>query len=69
MEKLLEMYEKETGVKSTASFEGSENLLPQVELKAVGDIFITHDPYMDYTFVKNALYLWTPVGYPSISAT
>jgi molybdate transport system substrate-binding protein len=28
---------------------GSEDLLPNVKAKSIGDIFITHDPYLDYT--------------------
>jgi len=61
-EKLLKEFEKETGIHSVISFGGSEDLLPQVKLKTVGDIFITHDPYMEYTKKAGALLRWIQVG-------
>jgi ABC-type molybdate transport system substrate-binding protein len=64
VERLLEQFELEAGLKTTVSFEGSENLLPQVKLKAPGDIFVTHDPYMQLTTELGAvLDDWVPVGH------
>lgn len=63
VEKLKEMFEQETGTKSVISFGGSEDLLPQVKLRAVGDVFITHDPYMDDTQKAGAMLRWVQVGY------
>jgi molybdate transport system substrate-binding protein len=61
-ERLLKEFEKETGIKAVISFGGSEDLLPQVKLKTVGDVFITHDPYMEYTKEAGALIRWVQVG-------
>lgn len=62
-EKLVEMYKQETGQTAVLSFGGSEELLPQVKLKAGGDLFITHDPYMDKTEEFGAMLRWVRVGY------
>ena len=62
-EKLVEMFQKETGHTAVLSFGGSEELLPQVKLKAGGDLFITHDPYMDKTEEFGAMLRWVRVGY------
>jgi len=62
-EKLVEMFQQETGHKAVLSFGGSEDLLPQVKLKAGGDLFITHDPYMDKTEEFGAMLRWVRVGY------
>ncbi len=62
-EKLVEMYKQETGQTAVLSFGGSEELLPQVKLKAGGDVFITHDPYMDKTEEFGAMLRWVRVGY------
>lgn len=63
MEKLLEMFKKETGVNAVISFGGSEDLLPQVKIGRIGDVFITHDPYMKYTKDEKAMLRWIHVGY------
>ena len=62
-EKLVEMFQQETGHRAVLSFGGSEELLPQVELKAGGDVFVTHDPYMDKTGEFGAMHRWVCVGY------
>lgn len=62
-EKLVEMFKQETGHEVVLSFGGSEELLPQVKLKAGGDLFITHDPYMDKTEEFGAMLRWVRVGY------
>lgn len=48
-EKLIAEFQKETGIKATFTTGGSEDLLPHVKAKQMGDIFISHDPYLDYT--------------------
>ena len=63
MEELARQYEKQTGRHVEMSFGGSEQLLPQVELKAVGDVFVTHDPFMDKTKKTNALLRAVQVGF------
>lgn len=63
MEELAKMYEKETGKHVEMSFGGSEALLPQVELKAAGDVFVTHSPYQDKTREAGALLREVEVGF------
>jgi len=48
-EQLIAEFTKKTGLKATYTTGGSEDLLPHVKAKRQGDIFITHDPYLDYT--------------------
>jgi molybdenum ABC transporter molybdate-binding protein len=62
-EKLIEMFKKETGVKAVISFGGSEDLLPQVKIGRIGDVFVTHDPYMKYTEDEKAMLRWIHVGH------
>ncbi len=38
-------YEKRYGVKIEFNFGGTETLLPQIELRKEGDLFICHDPF------------------------
>lgn len=63
MEKLVEMYEKETGTKILMSFGGSEDHLPHVKAKLIGDFYVTHTPYMKYTQDAKALLREVEVGY------
>jgi molybdate transport system substrate-binding protein len=62
MEKLAEMYKKETGQDVEMSFGGCESLFPQVELKAKGDVFVAHTPYQQKTKDAGALLREVPVG-------
>lgn len=48
-EQLIAEFSKATGIKATYTTGGSEDLLPHVKAKKKGDVFITHDPYLDYT--------------------
>jgi molybdate transport system substrate-binding protein len=48
-EQLLSEFTSKTGVQATYTTGGSEDLLPHVKAQQRGDIFITHDPYLDYT--------------------
>ncbi len=63
MERLASLFEEETGVAVELSFGQSEDLLPIVKIGKEGDIFVTHDPYMDYTKEANALLDAVQVGY------
>ena len=63
MEKLSKMFEEETGLTVEISFGGSEDLLPNVENHTVGDVFVTHDPFMDDTKKVGAMLRWVHVGY------
>jgi molybdate transport system substrate-binding protein len=52
---LCSEFKAKTGIEILSTVAGSENLLPHVKARDEGDIFITHDPYMDYTRDANAL--------------
>jgi len=63
MEKLVEMFEAETGHKAELVLGQSEDHLPRVKMKAAGDVFVSHDPYIDYTEQAGAMRRWVQVGY------
>lgn len=63
VEKLAAMYEEKTGIKAAISCGRSEDLLRQVELGSRGDMFVTHDPYIEYAENANAMLRWIHVGY------
>ena len=60
---LCDEFTAETGIKTTTSEGGSEDLLPHVKLKTKGDVYVTHDPYLDYTSDANALDDHVHVGF------
>ena len=63
MEKLTELYEEETGDKTEMSFGGSEDHLPNVKAKLVGDVYVTHTPFQQYTKEADALLRDVEVGF------
>ena len=63
MEKLAAMYTEETGQKVVLVFGGSEDHLPKVQERSMGDIFVSHDPYMDKTEKAGAMLRYVPVGH------
>jgi len=63
MEKLVAAFEHKAGVKVYLSFGQSEDLLPQVKIGKTGDVFVTHDPYLDYTKEAGALLDAAQVGF------
>lgn len=63
MKKLCAEFTAETGIKTTTSEGGSEDLLPHVKLHEQGDVYVTHDPYLDYTRDANALGDHVHVGF------
>ncbi len=63
MEKLTELYEEETGDKTEMSFGGSEDHLPNVKAKLVGDAYVTHTPFQQYTKDADALLRDVEVGF------
>lgn len=62
-EKLIELFEKETGADVEISYGGSEDHLPHVKAHRAGDIYITHSPYMKYSEDAQACSRWILVGY------
>lgn len=63
IEKLAEQFEQQTGCRATPVYGDSEDHLPKVKLHAVGDVFVSHDPYMEYTEEAGAMLRWVQVGY------
>ena len=62
-EQLCSEFEAQTGIQIVHTVGGSEDLLPHVKAGIKGDIFITHDPYLDYTRDANALEDDVQVGF------
>ncbi|MDY0168958.1 MAG: substrate-binding domain-containing protein [Thermoguttaceae bacterium] len=62
-ERLLEEFTTATGIHATYTTGGSEDLLPHVEAKRQGDVFITHDPYLDSTREHGAYSDHVSVGF------
>lgn len=59
-EKLAEVYESETGTKVEINSAGSGELLANIELQAEGDLYISHDPFLDIIMDKElAMNGWT----------
>ncbi|MBN2350256.1 MAG: extracellular solute-binding protein [Bacteroidales bacterium] len=48
-EALIKEFKKESGINATFTTGGSEDLLPHVKAGKMGDVYITHDPYLEYT--------------------
>ena len=62
-EQLCSEFKAQTGVDIVSTVGGSEDLLPHVKARAKGDIFITHDPYLEYTRDAGALADSVQVGF------
>jgi len=63
VEKICSEFTALTGITTVTTSGGSEDLLPLVKVGQQGDIFITHDPYLDYTRDANALADDVQVGF------
>ena len=55
IEQLCSEFTAKTGFKAVTTVGGSEDLLPLVKMGHKGDVFVTHDPYLDYTADANVL--------------
>lgn len=62
MEAMVEKFTAETGVAVVTTVGESEDLLPHVKAQRQGDVFITHDPYLDYVRKAGALADHAEVG-------
>jgi molybdate transport system substrate-binding protein len=62
-EQLCSEFKAETGIEIIRTVGGSEDLLPLIKVGEKGDIFITHDPYLDYVADANALAGHVHVGF------
>jgi molybdate transport system substrate-binding protein len=63
MEELCSQFTAQTGVTFATTTAGSENHLPLIKAGRKGDIFVTHDPYLDYVSDANALLDHAQVGF------
>ncbi|MBN2474787.1 MAG: substrate-binding domain-containing protein [Pirellulales bacterium] len=63
MERLVAMYQDQTGKRVALSFGGSEDHLPNVKAKKAGDVYVTHTPYIQYTRDAGALLREVEVGF------
>jgi molybdate transport system substrate-binding protein len=54
-EQLCSEFKAQTGIEIIRTVGGSEDLLPLIKAGRKGDIFITHDPFLDYVSDANAL--------------
>ena len=63
MEQLCSQFTQATGITVVTTVGGSEDLLPLVKTAQKGDIFVTHDPYLDYVRDANALADSVQVGF------
>lgn len=52
MEKLVSEFKAATGIGVAMSSAGSEDFLPQIKAARIGDVLVSHDPFLDY--VKEA---------------
>lgn len=62
-EQLIQQFAEQTGIGATFTTGGSEDLLPHVKAKRQGDVYITHDPYLDYTREAGAYADHVTVGF------
>ena len=65
MAELCSQFTEKTGIKFATTVAGSENHLPLIKTAHKGDIFVTHDPYLDYVCDANCLLDYAHVGYVS----
>lgn len=63
MSELCLQFTEQTGVKFATTLAGSESHLPLIKTAHMGDIFVTHDPYLDYVRDANCLLDYVHVGY------
>ena len=63
MEKLVKLFEQETGCRASLVFGQSEDHLPKVKTHGVGDVFVSHDPFVKYTEEAGAMLRYVQVGY------
>ena len=65
MNELCSQFTEQTGIKFATTVAGSENHLPLITTAHKGDIFVTHDPFLDYVRDANCLFDYVHVGYVS----
>ncbi|MHC4087790.1 MAG: substrate-binding domain-containing protein [Planctomycetota bacterium] len=63
MDELCSQFTEQTGIKFDTSYGGSETLLPLIKVGRKGDLFITHDPFLDYVREDGVLADYIHVGF------
>jgi molybdate transport system substrate-binding protein len=63
MEELAKAFSTETRIAVELSFGQSEDLLPLIKIGREGDVFVSHDPYLDYVDDAGSLLSSAQVGY------
>ena len=63
MEQLCLEFTARTGIEIVTTSAGSESLLPLIKVGQKGDLFVTHDPYLDYVSEAGALADHIQVGF------
>ena len=63
MEELAKQFEEETGRRVTLVFGQCEDHLPKIKMHTVGDVFVAHDPFVQYTEDAGAMLRYVVVGY------
>jgi molybdate transport system substrate-binding protein len=63
MEKVAKLFEEQTGIHVVLVPGQSEDHLPKIKEHALGDVFVSHDPYVQYTEEAGALQGYVTVGY------
>jgi len=63
MEEVAKLFEEQTGIHVVLVLGNSEDHLPKVKMHSLGDVFVSHDPYVKYTKDADALARHVTVGY------
>jgi len=63
LEELAGQFEEQTGVRAVLVFGQSEDHLPKVKEHTIGDLFVSHDPFIKYTEDADAMLRYITVGY------
>lgn len=62
MERIADEFKEATGITATLAFGQCEDHLPHVRMRGEGDVFVAHDPYMDYVEDAGAMLRYVVVG-------
>lgn len=63
VDELCSQFTEQAGIKFDTTYGGSETLLPLIKVGRKGDLFITHDPFLDYVREEGVLADYIHVGF------
>jgi len=63
LEELVDMYKKVSGDVVVTSYGGSGELCAQIQNAGRGDLYICHDPFMEWAAKRGLVSTWDTVGY------